>query len=63
MPATHDAQNGKAIETPAMRELFEKLEDAEKGRQHAEKALKRLERAVDTMHIGVTITDLNGTIL
>ncbi|MCH7685005.1 MAG: diguanylate cyclase, partial [Gemmatimonadetes bacterium] len=63
MPATHDAQNGKAIETPAMRELFEKLEDAEKGRQHAEKALKRLERAVDTMHIGVTITDLDGTIL
>ena len=63
MPATHDAQDGKAIETPAMQELFAKLEDAEKGRQHAEKALKRLERAVDTIHIGVTITDLEGTIL
>ncbi len=63
MPAPHQAQDGKATETTAMRELFEKLEAAEKGRQHAEKALKRLERAVDTIHIGVTITDLEGTIL
>ncbi len=63
MHASHDTQDGKATETTAMRELFEKLEAAEKGRQHAEKALKRLERAVDTMHIGVTITDLDGTIL
>ena len=63
MPAPHQAQDRKATETTAMRELFEKLEAAEKGRQHAEKALKRLERAVDTIHIGVTITDLDGTIL
>lgn len=63
MHASHDAQDGKATETTAMQELFEKLEAAEKGRQHAEKALKRLERAVDTIHIGVTITDLDGTIL
>lgn len=63
MHASHDTQDGKATEITAMRELFEKLAAAEKGRQHAERALERLERAVETMHIGVTITDLDGTIL
>ena len=61
MHASRDAEVGQATETTAMGELFEKLEAAEKGRQHAEKALKRLEWAVDTIHIGVTMRVPSGS--
>lgn len=53
----------KADELGAMRELLERLDKSERGREHAETALKRLERAVETMHIGVTVTNLEGVIL
>ena len=43
--------------------MLEKLKHAETGRQQAVSALGWLERAVETMHIGVTITDPDGKIL
>jgi diguanylate cyclase (GGDEF)-like protein len=63
MTLPSEAQEHKAAELTAMRELLEQLDNAEQGRQQAETALKRLERAVESMHIGVTITDLEGKIL
>jgi diguanylate cyclase (GGDEF)-like protein/PAS domain S-box-containing protein len=63
MTFSSEAKDQKAAELTAMRELLEKLDSAEQGRQQAEIALKRLERAVESMHIGVTITDLDGKIL
>ena len=58
-----EAKEAETGELTAMRETLEKLEQAEKGRQQAVSALQRLERAVETMHIGLTITDLDGKIL
>ena len=63
MTLPSEAKDHKAAELTAMRGVLEQLDHAEKGRQQAEVALKRLERAVESMHIGVTITDLDGTIL
>ncbi len=59
-PESKAVKSGKLT---AMREMVEKLEQAESGRHQAVSALGRLERAVETMHIGVTITDPEGKIL
>ncbi len=53
----------KEAQSGELTAILEKLEQAETGRQQALSALQRLERAVEMMHIGVTITDLDGKIL
>ena len=53
----------KEAQSGELTAILEKLERAETGRQQAVSALRRLERAVETMHIGVTITDPAGKIL
>ncbi|MCH6547363.1 MAG: diguanylate cyclase [Gemmatimonadetes bacterium] len=57
------ASRAKKAKSSELTAMLEKLEQAETGRHQAVSALKRLERAVETMHIGVTITDLDGKIL
>ncbi len=57
------ASRAKKAKSGELTAMLAKLEQAETGRQQAVSALRRLERAVETMHIGVTITDLDGKIL
>ncbi len=57
------AARAKKTKSGKLTAVLAKLEQAETGRQQAVSALRRLERAVETMHIGVTITDLDGKIL
>lgn len=63
MTNDHDRPDALVSEFAALRQRVSELEGGATAVTLAEEALLRFEKAIETMQIGVTITDVNGTIL